>query len=109
MGADGVLAIETSNSLETTVDVQEGMEIDRGYISPQFVNNSERLLVEYDNALVLVTDMKIENVKDIIPLLEQVGAGGRAGPRAHGAGIMPVGAIAQWGFAGPRPLLWHAG
>ncbi|KAI7845975.1 hypothetical protein COHA_000520 [Chlorella ohadii] len=72
VGADGVLAIETSNSLETTVDVQEGMEIDRGYISPQFVNNNERLLVEYENALVLVTDMKIENVKDIIPLLEQV-------------------------------------
>ncbi|KAL4439015.1 hypothetical protein ABPG77_006952 [Micractinium sp. CCAP 211/92] len=72
VGADGVLAIETSNSLETTVDVQEGMEIDRGYISPQFVNNAERLLVEYENALVLVTDMKIENVKDIIPLLEQV-------------------------------------
>ncbi|KAL4854744.1 RuBisCO large subunit-binding protein subunit alpha [Chlorella vulgaris] len=72
VGADGVLAIETSNSLETTVEVQEGMEIDRGYISPQFVNNNERLLVEYDNAMVLVTDMKIENVKDIIPLLEQV-------------------------------------
>ncbi|EFN51526.1 hypothetical protein CHLNCDRAFT_59237 [Chlorella variabilis] len=71
VGADGVLAIETSNSLETTVEVQEGMEIDRGYISPQFVNNSERLLVEYENALVLVTDMKIENVKDVIPLLEQ--------------------------------------
>jgi chaperonin GroL len=72
VGADGVLAIEASNSLETTVDVQEGMEIDRGYISPQFVTNSERLLVEYDNALVLVTDMKIEAVKDIIPVLEQV-------------------------------------
>ena len=72
VGADGVLAIETSNSLETTVEVQEGMEIDRGYISPQFVNNSERLLVEYENALVLVTDMKIESVKDLIPLLEQV-------------------------------------
>jgi len=79
VGADGVLAIETSNSLETTVDVQEGMEIDRGYISPQFVNNSERLLVEYENALVLITDMKIENVKDIIPLLEQVGWWARRG------------------------------
>eukprot|EP00887_Chlorella_sp_A99_P002510 scaffold6.g2510.t1 len=52
VGADGVLAIESSNSLETTVEVQEGMEIDRGYISPQFVTNSERMLVEYENALV---------------------------------------------------------
>ncbi|GAB4818835.1 hypothetical protein N2152v2_005881 [Parachlorella kessleri] len=72
VGADGVLAIESSNSLETTVDVQEGMEIDRGYISPQFVTNSERMLVEYENAMVLVTDMKIESVKDIVPLLEQL-------------------------------------
>jgi len=61
VGADGVLAIEGSNSLETTVEVQEGMEIDRGYISPQFITNNERMLVEYENALVLVTDMKIEN------------------------------------------------
>lgn len=72
VGADGVLAIESGNSLETTVEVQEGMEIDRGYISPQFVTNNERMLVEYENALVLVTDMKIESVKDIIPVLEQV-------------------------------------
>ena len=69
VGADGVLAIEASNSLETTVEVQEGMEIDRGYISPQFVTNNERMLVEYENCLVLVTDQKIEAVKDIIPVL----------------------------------------
>lgn len=50
----------------------EGMEIDRGYISPQFVTNPERLLAEYDNARVLVTDQKIESVRDIVPLLEQV-------------------------------------
>lgn len=48
------------------------MEIDRGYISPQFVTNNERMLCEYENALVLITDMKIEAVKDIIPILEQV-------------------------------------
>lgn len=45
--------------METTVEVTEGMEIDRGYISPQFVNNQERLLVEYDNCRVLVTDQKV--------------------------------------------------
>ena len=72
VGADGVLSIESSNSLETTVEVQEGMAIDRGYISPQFVTNNERMLAEFDNVMVLVTDMKIEQVKDIVPVLEQV-------------------------------------
>lgn len=72
VGADGVLSIETSNSLETTVEVQEGMQIDRGYISPQFVTNQEKQLVEFSNARVLVADQKIESIKDIIPVLEQV-------------------------------------
>jgi chaperonin GroEL (HSP60 family) len=49
VGSNGVLSIESSNSIDTVVDVTEGMEIDRGYISPQFVNNQERLLVEYDS------------------------------------------------------------
>ena len=52
-------SIDSSNSTETFVEVQEGMEIDRGYISPQFVTNSERLLVQFDNARVLVTDQKV--------------------------------------------------
>jgi chaperonin GroEL (HSP60 family) len=74
VGSNGVLSIESSNSIETFVEVTEGMEIDRGYISPQFVTNSERLLVEYDNCRVLVTDQKIESVRDIVPILEQVRA-----------------------------------
>ncbi len=67
-----MLSIEASNSTETFVEVQEGMEIDRGYISPQFVTNSERLLVEFDNCRVLITDQKIEAIRDIVPILEQV-------------------------------------
>jgi len=74
VGSNGVLSIESSSSTETFVEVTEGMEIDRGYISPQFVTNNERLLVEYDNCKVLVTDQKIESVRDIIPILEQVRA-----------------------------------
>ncbi|CAN6692350.1 unnamed protein product [Malus baccata var. baccata] len=71
VGPDGVLSIESSSSFETTVEVEEGMEIDRGYISPQFVTNAEKLVVEFENARVLVTDQKISAIKDIIPLLEK--------------------------------------
>ena len=72
VGADGVLTIESSNGLETTVEVQEGMQIDRGYASPQFVTNQEKLLVEFDSPRILITDHKIETIKEILPLLEQV-------------------------------------
>ncbi|XP_060169475.1 ruBisCO large subunit-binding protein subunit alpha [Lycium barbarum] len=71
VGPDGVLSIESSSSFETTVHVEEGMEIDRGYISPQFVTNPEKLIAEFENARVLVTDQKISAIKDIIPLLEK--------------------------------------
>lgn len=71
VGPDGVLSIESSSSFETTVEVEEGMEIDRGYISPQFVTNLEKLIVEFENARVLITDQKISAIKDIIPLLEK--------------------------------------
>ncbi|KAK4607106.1 hypothetical protein RGQ29_001074 [Quercus rubra] len=71
VGPDGVLSIESSSSFETTVEVEEGMEIDRGYISPQFVTNPEKMIAEFENARVLVTDQKITAIKDIIPLLEK--------------------------------------
>ncbi|GJP56797.1 hypothetical protein CLOM_g15844 [Closterium sp. NIES-68] len=71
VGADGVLSIESSSSFDTTVEVEEGMAIDRGYISPQFATNTEKMLVEFDNARVLVTDQKITAIKDIIPVLER--------------------------------------
>eukprot|EP00897_Mesotaenium_endlicherianum_P005358 jgi/Mesen1/4850/ME000244S04025 len=71
VGADGVLSIESSSSYDTTVEVEEGMEIDRGYLSPQFVTNHEKMTVEFDNVRVLVTDQKITSIKDIIPVLEK--------------------------------------
>lgn len=76
VGADGVLSIESSTSLETTVEVEEGMEIDRGYISPQFITNQERSLVEMENCRILVTDHKISQVAEIIPLLEKTSQAG---------------------------------
>ena len=76
VGADGVLSIENGSGLDTVVEVEEGMEIDRGYISPQFVTNNEKLTVEFDNARILVTDEKIEQVKDLVPILEAVSQNG---------------------------------
>jgi hypothetical protein len=67
VGSNGVLSIETSNSTETFVEVQEGMEIDRGYVSPQFVTNQERLLVEFDNCKVLITDQKVRSTATAVP------------------------------------------
>jgi len=76
VGADGVLSIENGSGLDTVVEVEEGMEIDRGYISPQFVTNNEKLTVEFDGCRVLITDEKIEQVKDLVPILEQVSQDG---------------------------------
>merc|ERR1719377_145822 len=72
VGAEGVLSIENSNSMETSIEVQEGMLIDRGYISPQFITNNERMTVEMENYLVVVADSKVDAVKELVPLLEQV-------------------------------------
>ncbi|XP_060964232.1 chaperonin 60 subunit alpha 2, chloroplastic-like isoform X1 [Cannabis sativa] len=71
IGPDGVISIESSSSFETSVLVEEGMKIDKGYMSSHFITNQDKSTVEFDNAKVLVTDQKISAVKDIVPLLEK--------------------------------------
>ncbi|WOL15878.1 ruBisCO large subunit-binding protein subunit alpha [Canna indica] len=71
IGPDGVISIESSSSFDTTIEVQEGMKIDKGYISPHFITNQDKSIVEFKNAKVLVTDQKVTNIRDIVPLLEK--------------------------------------
>lgn len=72
VGKDGVITVEESKSLDTTLEVVEGMEFDRGYLSPYMAGNSEKMEAVMENPYVLLTDKKITNIQDIIPLLESV-------------------------------------
>ena len=72
VGKEGVITVEEAKSLETTLDVVEGMQFDRGYISPYFVTNQERMEAELDDPYILVSEKKITNMKDLLPLLEGV-------------------------------------
>jgi len=72
VGRDGIITVEDAKGMATTMDVAEGMQFDRGYLSPYFVTDAERMRAVYENAYVLVTDKKLSSLKDLIPILEQV-------------------------------------
>ena len=74
---EGVITVEEAKGTETTVDVVEGMQFDRGYISPYFVTNGEKMECEMDSPYILLYDKKISNLKDILPILEAVAQSGR--------------------------------
>jgi len=71
VGKDGVITVEEAKGINDELEVVEGMQFDRGYLSPYFVTNTEKMTAELENALILITDLKISSLKDLIPLLEQ--------------------------------------
>jgi len=77
VGKDGVITVEEAKGIEDELEVVEGMQFDRGYLSPYFVTNTEKMTCEIDNPLILLTDSKITSLKDLVPVLEQIQQTGR--------------------------------
>jgi chaperonin GroEL len=77
VGKDGTITVEEAKSIETTLDVVEGMQFDKGYLSPYFVTNTEEMEVQLENAYILIHEKKISSLKDLLPLLEKTAKSGR--------------------------------
>ena len=77
VGKEGVITVEDGKSLHDELDIVEGMQFDRGYLSPYFINNQEKQVAVLENPFVLLCDKKISNIRDLLPVLEQVAKAGR--------------------------------
>src|SRR5690606_28137146 len=77
VGREGVISVEESQTIGTTLEVVEGLQFDRGYLSPYMVTDPERMVAEFDNPFLLITDRKISSIHDIVPVLERVMQTGR--------------------------------
>jgi chaperonin GroEL len=77
VGKDGVITVEEAKGLDTTLDIVEGMQFDRGYLSPYFVTDSERMEVVLENPYIILVEKKVSNMKDILPVLEQIAKEGK--------------------------------
>ncbi|MEM7698230.1 MAG: chaperonin GroEL, partial [Verrucomicrobiota bacterium] len=77
VGKDGTITVEEAKGIETTLDVVEGMQFDKGYLSPYMVTDTESMIADLENALILIHEKKISNLKDMLPLLEKVAQSGR--------------------------------
>ncbi len=77
VGKDGVITVAEAKSMDTTLDVVEGMQFDRGYLSPYFVTNAERMEIEFEDAYILIHEKKVSSLKDLLPILEQIAKMGK--------------------------------
>ncbi|MBN1849742.1 MAG: chaperonin GroEL [Deltaproteobacteria bacterium] len=77
VGKEGVITVEEAKSMETSLDIVEGMQFDRGYLSPYFVTDAEKMEVHLDDPFILLHEKKISNMKDMVPILEQIAKSGR--------------------------------
>ncbi len=77
VGKEGVITVEEGSGLENELDVVEGMQFDRGYLSPYFINNQESMSVDIDDPFILLVEKKVSNIRELLPLLEQVAKSSR--------------------------------
>src|SRR6202012_5383387 len=77
VGNEGVITVEEAKSLATELDVVEGMQFDRGYISPYFITNPDKMIAELSEPYILIHEKRLSSLKDLLPMLESIGPGGR--------------------------------